>query len=200
MIQCVKSRRVSNFSRFFGAIRRHGMAFLNRPAPDWQNPRVRTRLKTPKSGTKRLISASTSLTVEMSPNRQRFLVLLAAASCGALSSAPALAETYGKLIVRHSAAPATMLETRFSRVRAAHSFLLVVTEPAREPLSFSWSVRCTGAARGESGGASGRATIANGHWVKRIVPNWIKHPVSCSGSISGAAAGAPVLVRVFSGS
>jgi hypothetical protein len=134
----------------------------------------------------------------MSPNRQRLLALTAASSaCIALSSAPAGAETYGKLIVRHSAAPAATLETRFSKVRAADSFLLVVTEPAREPLSFTWSVRCNGTGHRESGGASGRATIANGHWVKRISPNWIKHPVSCSGSIDGVAAGKPVLVRVF---
>jgi hypothetical protein len=136
----------------------------------------------------------------MSPNRQRLIALTAASSaCVALSCAPASAETYGRLIVRHNAAPATALETRFSRVRAVDSFLFVVTEPTREPLSFTWSVRCSSADHRESGGASGRATIANGHWVKRIFPNWIKHPSSCSGSIEGAAAATPVLVRVFAG-
>jgi hypothetical protein len=135
----------------------------------------------------------------MSPNRQRLVPLLAASSaCVALSCAPALAETYGELIVKHSAAPATALRTRFSEVRAANSFLLVVTEPTREPLSFTWSVHCNGSHK-ESGGASGRATIANGHWVKRISPNWIKHPTSCSGSVDGVAAGTPVLVRIFAG-
>jgi hypothetical protein len=118
-------------------------------------------------------------------------------ACLALGVAPAVAGTYGKLIVRHSAAPAEKLETDFSNVRAPRSFLLVVTEPAREPLSFTWSLRCTGANRRESGGASGRATIADGHWVKRIAPRWIKHPLTCSGSIAGVAAGTAVLVRVF---
>jgi hypothetical protein len=140
----------------------------------------------------------------MSPNRPRVFALIAASSaCVALAAAPALApalaQTYGKLIARHNAAPSTALETHFSRVPAADSFLLVVTEPTREPLSFTWSLRCSGAAHGESGGASGSATIADGHWVKRISPVWIKHPVSCSGSIDGVAAGTSVLVRVFAG-
>lgn len=142
---------------------------------------------------------STSLIPEMSPNRQRLLVPTAAFfACVALGAAPAGAGTYGKLIVRHNAAPAATLETRFSNVRATESFVLVVTEPAREPLSFSWSLRCDGASHHERGGASGRATIANGHWVKRISPDWIAHPATCSGSIGGVAAGTSVLVRVFS--
>jgi hypothetical protein len=134
----------------------------------------------------------------MSPNRQRLPALAAASvACVALGAAPAAAGTYGTLIARHSAAPAATLETHFDGVRAASSFLLVVTEPAREPLSFTWSLRCEGANHRESGGASGRATIANGHWIKRISPHWIEHPATCSGSISGVAAGTPVLVRVF---
>jgi hypothetical protein len=136
----------------------------------------------------------------MSPNRQRLLALtLASSAYVALTCAPALAETYGRLIVRHNVAPAAALETRFSRVRGVNSFLFVVTEPAREPLSFTWSVRCSSADHRESGGASGRATIANGHWVKRISATWIKHPSSCSGSIEGVAAATPVLVRIFAG-
>ena len=134
----------------------------------------------------------------MSPTRQRLLTpAVASVACLALGVAPAVAGSYGKLIARHRAAPAETLETRFSNVRAARSFLLVVTEPAREPLSFTWSLRCDGANHHESGGASGRATIANGHWVKRVSPQWIKHPVTCSGSVAGVAAGTPVLVRVF---
>jgi len=136
----------------------------------------------------------------MSSNRLRLLVPAATSlACVALGSAPAVAGTYGKLIVRHSAGPAETLETRFSNVRAARSFLLVVTEPAREPLSFTWSLRCDAASHRESGGASGRATIANGHWVKRISLHWIQHPARCSGSVAGVAAGTPVLVRVFAG-
>jgi hypothetical protein len=134
----------------------------------------------------------------MSSNRLRILAPAATSlACVALGAAPAVAGTYGKLIVRHSAAPAETLDTHFSNVPAASSFLLVVTESAREPLSFTWSLRCDGANHRESGGASGRATIANGHWVKRISPHWIQHPTRCSGSVAGVAAGAPVLVRVF---
>jgi hypothetical protein len=137
----------------------------------------------------------------MSPNRQRLItIILASGACLALGSVSALAQTYGKLIVSHSAAPASMLDTRFTRVPAARSFLLVVTEPDREPLTFTWSVRCSGAARGESGGISGRATIADGHWVKRVSTSLVEHPRSCSGSITGAAADVPVLVRVFASS
>jgi hypothetical protein len=134
----------------------------------------------------------------MWPNRQRLLVpAVASLACVALGATPAIAGTYGKLIARHSAAPAETFETHFSNVRAARSFLLVVTEPAREPLSFKWSLHCDGPNHRESGGASGGATIANGHWVKRISPHWIKHPFTCSGSIAGVAAGTPVLVRAF---
>jgi hypothetical protein len=121
------------------------------------------------------------------------LVLLAAAS----SPAAALAETYGTLIVRHSAAAATTLETRFDRVHPPRSFLLVVSEPSKTPLKFRWSVHCSNSARKESGGASGEALVASGHWVKRVQISWINHPVSCSGGVDGSAADAPVLVRVF---
>jgi hypothetical protein len=115
----------------------------------------------------------------------------------ALSCATASAETYGRLIVRHSALPAASLETRFARVRPPRSFLLVVTESNHEQLNFSWSVRCVGSHPKESGGASGRASVVSGHWVKRIRADWIKHPVSCSGAIDGSAGASPVLVRVF---
>ena len=134
----------------------------------------------------------------MSSKRQRLLptVTFLAASA-ALCSTPAAAQTYGRLIVRHNATPSAALETRFANVRPPDSFLLVVTEPSREQLNFSWSVRCVGSGPRESGGASGRASVASGHWVKRILPHWIKRPVSCSGTIDGSAAASPVLVRVF---
>lgn len=120
-----------------------------------------------------------------------------AASAAFCSASPAAAETYGRLIVRHSATPTTAFATAFSHVRPPRSFLLVVTEPNRERLDFRWSVHCVGSGPKESGGASGRASVASGHWVKRIQPHWIKHPVSCSGTIEGSAGASPVLVRVF---
>jgi hypothetical protein len=136
----------------------------------------------------------------MSANRQRLLPAIAIAAVAAsatISAASATAETYGRLIVRHSATPTTAFATTFSHVRPPRSFLLVVTEPNREQLDFRWSVHCVGSGPKESGGASGRASVASGHWVKRIQPHWIKHPVSCSGTIEGSAAATPVLVRVF---
>jgi hypothetical protein len=133
----------------------------------------------------------------MSSNRQRSLALIAVSVAIATPCAAASAETYGKLVVRHSAVPAGSLETQFGHVRPPRTFVLVVTEPTKEQLNFTWSVHCTGSGRHESGGASGRASVASGHWVKRIPANWIKHPASCSGSIVGTAPANAVLVRVF---
>jgi len=134
----------------------------------------------------------------MSSNRQRLLSSIAVLTASAaLCASTAHAETYGRLIVRHSATPTAALDTRFAHVRPPGSFLLVVTESNREQLNFSWSVHCVGSGPKESGGASGRASVASGHWVKRIRPSWIKHPVSCSGTIEGSAGASPVLVRVF---
>ncbi len=123
--------------------------------------------------------------------------LLAVLATIAVSASPARADSYGRLIVRHNAMPAGALDTSFGHVQAPRSFFLVVTEPRREPLAFRWSIRCLGASPRESGGSSGRAVVSSGHWVKRIQPIWIKHPVSCSGNIAGSAAASPVLVRVF---
>ncbi len=107
------------------------------------------------------------------------------------------ATTYGKLIVRNNAMPASALDTQFSHVRPPRSFLLVVTEPSKTELQFKWSVHCASASRRESGGASGEATVSSGHWVKQVRATWIKHPAYCTGSIVGSAASSPVLVRVF---
>jgi hypothetical protein len=137
----------------------------------------------------------------MSSTRQQIQPLLAAVAISAAVSVscPAFAEatSYGKLIASRHAAPTTALDVQFSRVRAPRAFLLVVTEPSHERLSVKWSLHCAGAAPSESGGASGRASIVDGHWVKRVRPVWIKHPVSCSGTIEGSPATSPVLARVF---
>lgn len=143
--------------------------------------------------------ASTSLASVASPIRQRRLALIAvplvtAALWPAVSSA---AENRGKLIARHAAGPSSTLETRFVRVRPTRSFVLVVTAPSEGQLEFSWSVHCFNPAHRERGGATGEATVANGHWVKRIRADWIKHPAYCSGSVEGATGSSPVLVRVF---
>lgn len=134
----------------------------------------------------------------MSSKRQRLLPSIAICAAVLLPcAASASAETYGRLVARHTALPSGTLATHFAHARVPSAFLLVVTEAQRVPLEFSWSVRCVGVTPKESGGATGRATVASGHWVKRIRPSWIKHPVSCSGTIEGAANTSPVLVRVF---
>jgi hypothetical protein len=129
---------------------------------------------------------------------QQLLSASAVLLAGALLwSGPARADTYGRLLVRGSAAPAGPFEAHFERARPPRTFVLVVTEPRPEQLSFSWSVRCIGSGPKESGGASGRANVGSGHWVKRIRADWIRHPVSCSGTIAGSAAASPVLARIF---
>ncbi len=135
----------------------------------------------------------------MSSNRLRLVPLLALVAIGAPTACPtsASARSYGKLIVRRHAAPVAPLDVRFDHVRAPSAFLLVVSEPSNQQLSFKWSVHCVGAAPKESGGASGRASVVSGHWVKRVQTTWIKHPVSCSGTIEGSTATSPVLVRIF---
>jgi hypothetical protein len=132
--------------------------------------------------------------------RQRSLALIAICVAAlAASTTCAAASTYGALIVRHDSAPSMTLATDFEHVRPTGSFLLVVTEQSRTPLSFHWSIRCTSANGRETGGASGAATVANGHWVKRVGVTWIKHAASCSGKVEGSASSSPVLVRVFAG-
>jgi hypothetical protein len=131
--------------------------------------------------------------------RQRSVALLAGCvAAGGVTATAASASTYGALVVRHSASPLTTLATSFTHVRPSGSFFLVVTEPDNAPLNFHWSIRCTSANGRETGGASGAATVANGHWVKRVGITWIKHPTSCSGKVEGSASRSPVLVRVFS--
>jgi hypothetical protein len=107
------------------------------------------------------------------------------------------ANTYGRVIARHLAAPATSLQTSFAAVARPSAFLLVVTEPTHETLHFSWSIHCASASPRESGGATGAATVSSGHWVKRVRVAQITHATACAGSISGSAAASPVLVRVF---
>jgi hypothetical protein len=144
-------------------------------------------------------SRSISLARVSQPIRHQRLALIVVVPLAtvALSPTVAAASTYGKLVVRHATAPTATLETHFGHVRPARTFLLVVTEPSEVQLAFSWSVRCFNPAHRESGGAEGQATVAGGHWVKRVRADWIKHPAYCTGSVTGAAGTSPVLVRVF---
>ncbi len=130
--------------------------------------------------------------------RQRLpaLIVISFAALAATATAAA-ASTYGALIVRNDAPPSAMLTTSFAHVRPSGSFLLVVTEPIKAPLRFRWSIRCASANGRENGGASGAATVSNGHWVKRVGVTWIRHPASCSGKVEGSTSTSPVLVRVF---
>ncbi len=145
---------------------------------------------------------SSSLNAVVSPTRPRghaplIAVAIVAGALGAAAPTNAGARTYGRLIVRHAAAPSTSLQTSFAAVRPPGSFLLVVTEPTEAPLEFRWSLRCASASHRESGGAEGAANVSGGHWVKRVRVDWIKHPASCTGSISGSAGTSAALVRVF---
>jgi hypothetical protein len=107
------------------------------------------------------------------------------------------ASTYGRLIVRNSAMPTSVLDTQFSHVTPPRSFLLVVTEPNETKLHFTWSLHCFNAVRRESGGASGEVTVTTGRWVKQVRAGWIAHPAYCTGGVTGSTAGDPVLVRIF---
>lgn len=120
-----------------------------------------------------------------------------AALAAVLVAGVADATTYGRLIVRNNATPASALDTRFARVPPPRSFLLVVTEPAKTKLQFTWSLHCYNAARRESGGSSGEVTVTTGHWVKQVRANWIAHPAYCTGGVTGSPTGAPVLIRIF---
>jgi hypothetical protein len=134
----------------------------------------------------------------LSPRRRSLLRAIALALLtGALLPAGSAASTYGRLIARNAAAPATMLDAQFARARPARSFLLVVTEPTRTELQFKWSLHCYNVARKQSGGASGEVTVSSGHWVKRVRADWIEHPAYCAGGLVGSAAASPVLVRIF---
>jgi hypothetical protein len=107
------------------------------------------------------------------------------------------ANTYGRHVARHLAAPASSLQTSFAGVARPRAFLLVVTEPTHEQLHFTWSIRCTSASPRETGGATGAVTVSTGHWVKRVPVAQIARAAACGGSISGSAAASPVLVRLF---
>lgn len=118
---------------------------------------------------------------------------------GTLGAAPspAGASGYGQLIARHDAAPSTSLQTSFETARPPATFLLVVTQPREVPLKLTWSLHCAGSGAHEHGGAKGTALVASGRWVKRVRADWIPHPRSCAGGVSGTAGAGPVLVRVF---
>jgi hypothetical protein len=137
--------------------------------------------------------------VARSTGKRPVALIVAAAAMLAPAAAPlgADASTYGRLVARHDAAPSAPLQTSFAHARAPRSFLLVVTESTHTALDVHWSLRCVSASGRESGGASGQATVTSGRWVKRVRPDWIRHPASCAGSITGSAATSPVLVRVF---
>ena len=127
----------------------------------------------------------------------RWIAMAGVVLAGGAVPASVDATTYGRVIARHLAPPATSLQTSFAGVTRPKAFLLVVTEPTRETLHFTWSIRCGSASPRESGGATGAATVSSGHWVKRVPVAQLKHATACAGSISGSAAGSPVLVRVF---
>ena len=118
----------------------------------------------------------------------------------AVPATPAAAGKYGELIATSKSGAASTAEADFHLVSAPRVFWLVVTGPAEMQLSISWTITCSNPARGERGGASGKATLGRGRWVKRIRANWITRPTSCSGVVRGSAERVPVQIRAYANS
>jgi hypothetical protein len=104
---------------------------------------------------------------------------------------------YGKLIAQGKLGAGGTPKASFHGVRPARVFWLVVTNPAGPSLGVTWSVSCSDPAHKASGGATGEATIAHGHWAKRVRADWIKHPSYCSGRVEGLTGSGPLKIRVF---
>jgi hypothetical protein len=114
--------------------------------------------------------------------------------------APAATTSYGELIATSRSAGVSGARADFHLVPEPRVFWLLVTGPPEMQLSIRWSITCSNPARGERGGASGKATLARGRWVKRIPAGWVTRPASCSGVVRASAERAPVQVRAYANS
>ncbi len=124
-------------------------------------------------------------------------VLLAlTAPCG---GALAATSGYGTLIATANGRTASPIKADFHVTSRPRAFTLLVTGSTRTTLTVSWSVSCSNTARGERGGAAGKATVARGRWVKRVGADWIKRPTYCSGVVRGSADHSGVQIRVYAG-
>jgi hypothetical protein len=104
---------------------------------------------------------------------------------------------YGKLVAQGKLDATGTPKASFHGVRPARVFWLVVTNPAGPSLGVTWSVSCSNPAHKASGGATGEATIAHGHWAKRVRADWIKHPSYCSGRVEGLTDSGSLKIRVY---
>jgi hypothetical protein len=113
-------------------------------------------------------------------------VLIAVCSFGG-SGALAFASSgaTGKPIALGVITTPSTARAHFHHVRPAPTFSLVLTAPAKSQVNVTWTVVCYDPARKSSGGATGQATITNGHWSKLVRANWVMHPAYCSGSVVG---------------
>jgi hypothetical protein len=126
-------------------------------------------------------------------------LLLAFALAAMPTGAPAATSGYGKLIASSRDGTASTAEADFHLVSQPRVFWLLVSDRTGAKVTISWSISCVNAARGERGGAAGKATIGSGRWVKRIRADWIKRPAACSGVVRGSAGRSPVQIHVYAG-
>jgi hypothetical protein len=116
------------------------------------------------------------------------IALLASASLlAAVAPAASAASTgQGKQIAQGQIVNSTTARAHFHNVRPAQRFLLTLTAPGTTEVNVVWTITCDGQTRKTNGGATGVATVTNGHWSKLVRANWIANPASCSGSVVGS--------------
>lgn len=112
-------------------------------------------------------------------------------------SAAAATAGYGQLIAGGAAGTPGAGVADFHHVRPPQQFWLVLTGSAQAQIRVSWSISCFNPAHRAHGGAAGQATVAHGHWVKRVRADWIANPAFCSGTVRGSAGGSRVLIHVY---
>jgi hypothetical protein len=119
------------------------------------------------------------------------------ACAAACPSALATTGGYGTLIATGGGGGASTAVAAFRVTSPPRVFSLLVTDSTGTTLNLSWSISCSNPARGERGGAAGKATVGHGRWVKRIRANWIARPTSCSGVVRVSADRSQVQIRVY---
>lgn len=105
----------------------------------------------------------------------------------------------GELIAVSRGADVSTAAVGFHRSPPPGAFRLEATDRVGVRLNINWSITCVSPGGRQRGGASGRATLARGRWVKRVSANWIRRPSACAGSVRASAAGGPVRIRVYTG-
>ncbi len=133
----------------------------------------------------------------LAPIAVRALLVTVLAIAVACPAALAAHRDYGKPIAQGRLGVDGTPKASFHGVRPAPSFWLVVANPAGASLGISWSVSCSDPTHKANGGATGEATIAPGHWAKRVRADWIKHPAYCSGKVEGLIGSGPLRIHIY---